>query len=116
MILKSKEVYMNCEKKLNEASNLLTKVVEMLTVNNYEALELLANNPVNVNELLDNICEYLNDDEGVSMDDFERTDRQFELAWKGYLDYLKEWADNHKQINNYGMSPACFDEWLDNEA
>lgn len=54
---------MNCEKKLNEASNLLTKVVEMLTVNNYEALDLLANNPVNVNELLDNICEYLNDDE-----------------------------------------------------
>lgn len=52
----------------------------------------------------------------AQMDDFEKTDRQFELAWKGYLDYLKKWADNHSEITNYGMSPSCFDEWLDNEA
>lgn len=50
------------------------------------------------------------------MDDFEKTDRQFELAWIGYLNYLANWTEEHKHINNYGMSPVCFDEWLDNEA
>ncbi|MBO7715871.1 MAG: hypothetical protein J6S85_20070 [Methanobrevibacter sp.] len=38
-----------------------------------------------------------------------------QYAWQGYLDYLKKWAKNHKEIENYGMTPACFDEWLDNE-
>ena len=36
--------------------------------------------------------------------------------WEGYLDYLKEWASDHKDILFEGMCPVCFDEWLDNEA
>lgn len=43
----------------------------------------------------------------------ELVSRQYE--WQGYLDYLKEWSENHKKIEFYGMTPACFDEWLDNE-
>ena len=35
--------------------------------------------------------------------------------WKEYLNYLKDWADNHNSIYFVGCSPACYDEWLDNE-
>ena len=37
------------------------------------------------------------------------------LLWEEYLDYLSSWALHHSDITNYGMSPACFDEWEDNE-
>lgn len=37
------------------------------------------------------------------------------LLWKEYLDYLDSWALHHTDVANYGMSPACFDEWKDNE-
>ena len=35
--------------------------------------------------------------------------------WTGYLDYLKEWAEGHEALANYGQSPASFDEWCDME-
>lgn len=35
--------------------------------------------------------------------------------WKRYLKYLRKWAKDHKDKACYGMSPACYDEWLDNE-
>ena len=38
------------------------------------------------------------------------------LHWQDYLDYLDRWTLEHKDITNYEMSPACFDEWEDNEA
>ena len=38
------------------------------------------------------------------------------LAWLSYLTYLKKWADEHKDMEFFGQSPACYDEWLDNEA
>jgi len=38
-----------------------------------------------------------------------------ELAWKWYLAYLKEWADDHEGMEFFGQSPACYQEWLDNE-
>ena len=28
---------------------------------------------------------------------------------------LKKWAQEHHDRVYYGMSPACFDEWMDNE-
>lgn len=37
------------------------------------------------------------------------------LSWELYLNYLKEWADSHKGMKFFGMSPACYQEWLDNE-
>ena len=37
------------------------------------------------------------------------------LNWQDYLDYLDKWILEHKDITNCGMSPACFDEWDDNE-
>lgn len=38
------------------------------------------------------------------------------IKWNAYLLYLKEWSDNHKNLEFFGMSPVCFDEWEDNEA
>ena len=35
--------------------------------------------------------------------------------WSRYIDYLKQWAKTHASINCAGMSPACYDEWCDNE-
>lgn len=37
------------------------------------------------------------------------------LEWNLYIEYLKQWADNHSSPEFAGMSPAGFDEWLDNE-
>ena len=35
--------------------------------------------------------------------------------WKDYLIYLVEWSKHHADLDFYGMTPACFDEWLYNE-
>ena len=35
--------------------------------------------------------------------------------WEKYIEYLKKWAEEHKDEKNAGMSPACFDEWEENE-
>ncbi len=35
--------------------------------------------------------------------------------WAAYLEYLSRWVCDHASMNSYGMSPACFDEWEDNE-
>ena len=35
--------------------------------------------------------------------------------WQRYIAYLKEWAETHSDEAFAGMSPACYDEWLDNE-
>lgn len=37
------------------------------------------------------------------------------MKWKSYLSYLKEWAETHRSENFFGMSPASFDEWEENE-
>lgn len=36
--------------------------------------------------------------------------------WQRYIAYLKEWAETHSGEEFAGMSPACYDEWLDNES
>lgn len=38
------------------------------------------------------------------------------LCWKKYLQYLMEWSISHRDCRFTGMSPACFSEWIDNEA
>lgn len=35
--------------------------------------------------------------------------------WSRYIDYLRKWADSHSGAGFAGMSPACYDEWLDTE-
>lgn len=40
---------------------------------------------------------------------------EYEDRWRRYLEYLKTWADDHADPAYAGMTPACFDEWLENE-
>lgn len=35
--------------------------------------------------------------------------------WNEYIEYLQMWACEHKSPAFAGNSPACYDEWLDNE-
>ena len=37
------------------------------------------------------------------------------IQWTGYFAYLREWMEEHKGVEFYGMSPASLDEWLDQE-
>lgn len=35
--------------------------------------------------------------------------------WQKYIKYLKNWAKEHSGEEFEGMSPACYDEFCDNE-
>lgn len=35
-----------------------------------------------------------------------------DVVWGKYLQYLRDWANSHNGPGFYGMTPACFDEWL----
>lgn len=35
--------------------------------------------------------------------------------WQKYIKYLNEWALNHRGEQYEGCSPACYDEFCDNE-
>lgn len=35
--------------------------------------------------------------------------------WDKYIEYLKRWAETHSDNEFEGMSPVCYDEFLDNE-
>lgn len=35
--------------------------------------------------------------------------------WDRYLEYLKNWAETHSEIGCEGMSPACYDEFCEND-
>lgn len=38
-----------------------------------------------------------------------------EKKWENYIQYLHAWADDHSTNEYLGQSPACYDEWCDNE-
>lgn len=35
--------------------------------------------------------------------------------WAQYIAYLHGWANDHRDQAFYGCTPACFEEWYDNE-
>lgn len=35
--------------------------------------------------------------------------------WDRYIDYLRQWADNHGDMVCAKQSPACYDEWCSME-
>lgn len=48
---------------------------------------------------------------GVGDDEYEFGDSD----WNRYCLYLIRWANDHGGPEYEGMSPACYDEWRDNE-
>lgn len=58
-----------------------------------------------------------NSDSEDYTDDFtffeERSEDELpETIWRRYLQYLNEWIGSHCGPGFYGMTPACFQEWL----
>ena len=47
-------------------------------------------------------------------DDSNDTDNDPDL-WSQYIAYLHEWANDHADSAFHGCTPACFEEWYDNE-
>ena len=52
---------------------------------------------------------------GVILRDWLLSDGNDVERWARYIDYLIEWAFEHSSDYHNGMSPACYDEWCDNE-
>lgn len=52
---------------------------------------------------------------GISLKDCFATDEDEDDKWKAYLNYLVEWAFNHQDDEFAGMTPACYDEFCENE-
>ncbi len=54
-------------------------------------------------------------DSGIALEHSAVLDDNSTDEWERYCKYLFEWTINHLSDDNKGMSPACFDEWRDNE-
>ena len=52
-------------------------------------------------------------DSGIYLRDYITTDEND--RWSKYINYLIKWAMEHSGAEYDGMSPACYDEWRDNE-
>lgn len=52
---------------------------------------------------------------GLSLIEWMIADEDDELRWARYVNYLIDWGFRHHSENFEGMSPACYDEWCDNE-
>lgn len=60
-------------------------------------------------------CFKLIEVDGKALDDYTEIEIDRTVTWRKYLRYLRNWADTHSEPSFYGMAPACFEEWLDNE-
>ncbi len=49
-------------------------------------------------------------------DDSTVTDNNDSENWSDYIKYLHKWAVEHDDAEFKGNSPACYDEWRDNES
>lgn len=52
---------------------------------------------------------------GINLRDWLLSDADDIERWARYIDYLIEWAFYHSSIVYADSSPACYDEWCDNE-
>ena len=52
---------------------------------------------------------------GIELRKWLIADEDDESRWARYINYLIEWAMNHSSEEYDGMSPACYDEWCDND-
>ena len=61
--------------------------------------------------------DYILDADNFEEANFEATEVESDDVpkWARYLQYLKEWAENHSDKAFVGCCPVCFDEWLEYE-
>ena len=55
------------------------------------------------------------EESGISHGDMVILDYDSDSSHERYLNYLSNWIFNHHDEECAGMSPACFEEWRDNE-
>ena len=77
----------------------------VLTADNFFGVEFRASGSE------DETDETVKYDEGESAKG-EATEDKLNTIWQKYLRYLKGWTDSHSESGFYGMTPACFEEWM----
>lgn len=40
---------------------------------------------------------------------------ELEWLWSRYLSFLKEWAENHREMEHFGESPMNYSEWCETQ-
>lgn len=87
------------------------KIVAVVGVDDEVAFEQINDGPV---PYLEKELAWLGPS-GISLKDCFVADEDEDDKWKAYLNYLVEWAFNHQDDEFTGMTPACYDEFCENE-
>ena len=53
--------------------------------------------------------------DGIVLKDCFISDDDEDDRWQAYLNYLVDWVFDHQGDEFEGMTPASFEEWIDNE-
>lgn len=103
---------------MNEESEFISDTQSMLIKNETEEIKsyfklFLDDNDDNaLNERIYNVLHKIESFEKALEETFNFMGKE---KWNKYLNYLSKWAIDHKDVTYYGSSPACFDEFVDNE-
>jgi len=87
------------------------KIVAIIGVDDDTAFEKIDDGPV---PYLEKEFGWL-EQSGIFLKDCFIADDDEDDKWKAYLNYLVEWAFNHQGEEFAGMTPACYDEFCENE-
>lgn len=87
------------------------KIVAIISVDNDTSFEKIDDGPV---PYLEREFGWL-EPSGISLKDCFISDDDEDDKWKSYLNYLVEWTFNHQGEEFAGMTPACYDEFCENE-
>lgn len=87
------------------------KIVAIIGVDDDTAFEKIDDGPVSYLEKEFGWLEQSN----IFLKDCFISDDDEDDKWKAYLNYLVEWAFNHQGDEFEGMTPACYDEFCENE-
>ena len=70
---------------------------------------------INDGQVIDTLEQKMDGDINVHLDNAVILDEDSDSAHERYLRYLQDWIIDHCDDYFEGCSPACFDEWKDNE-
>ncbi len=87
------------------------KIVAIIGVDDDTAFEKIDDDPV---PYLEKEFGWL-EQSGISLKDCFIADDDKDDKWKAYLRYLVDWALNPQKEEFAGTTPACYNEWLENE-
>lgn len=62
-----------------------------------------------------NIKDLSNKELAILVNDIRAEIEARQGKWNRYIEYLRQWADNHGDMICANQSPACYDEWCNME-